>query len=178
MFSKPLLRFVQDDQRIKFMRGRHVGLAISALLSALSIVLFFHPGLHLGLDFKGGVVVEAQTPGTADLGRLREILSQHGLSPAGVQKFGSDSDILLQFDLPQEGKSQEAATQALVGTVRQAVVEAQPGTKIVRADAVGASISKELFRNGILALVLSLAMILVYIWVRFEWEFEADPDID
>jgi preprotein translocase SecF subunit len=51
------------------------------------------------------------------------------------------------------------------------MVKAFPGTKILRTDAVGSSVSAELFRNGLLALGLSLAMILVYIWVRFEWEF-------
>ena len=42
---------------------------------------------------------------------------------------------------------------------------------MVRTDAVGASVSAELFRNGMLALGISLLMILVYIWFRFEWQF-------
>ena len=46
-----------------------------------------------------------------------------------------------------------------------------PGAKIERTDAVGASVSAELFRNGLLALGISLLMILVYIWFRFEWQF-------
>ena len=46
-----------------------------------------------------------------------------------------------------------------------------PGTKVLRTDAVGASVSSELFRAGMLALGISLLMILVYIWVRFEWQF-------
>ena len=54
--------------------------------------------------------------------------------------------------------------------MRQAV-EAIPGAHVVRADAVGASVSAELFRNGMLALGISLLMILVYIWFRFEWQF-------
>ena len=41
----------------------------------------------------------------------------------------------------------------------------------MRTDAVGASVSAELFRNGMLALGISLLMILVYIWFRFEWQF-------
>ena len=43
--------------------------------------------------------------------------------------------------------------------------------RIVRTDAVGASVSAELFRDGLLALGISLLMILVYIWFRFEWQF-------
>ena len=45
------------------------------------------------------------------------------------------------------------------------------GAKIVRVDAVGASVSSELFRNGLLELGISLLMILAYIWFRFEWQF-------
>lgn len=60
MLSRPLFRFVRDDKRIPFMRGRYAGLATSAILSLLSVVLFFSPGLKLGLDFRGGIVVEAR----------------------------------------------------------------------------------------------------------------------
>ena len=41
----------------------------------------------------------------------------------------------------------------------------------IRDRVIGAAVSAQLFRNGVLALVLSLAMILVYIWFRFEWQF-------
>jgi preprotein translocase subunit SecD/preprotein translocase subunit SecF len=55
--------------------------------------------------------------------------------------------------------------------VRAALEKAQPGTKVVRADVVGASVSNELFTDGMLALAISLAMIFAYIWFRFEWQF-------
>ena len=55
--------------------------------------------------------------------------------------------------------------------MRTALDQAAPGAKILRTDAVGASVSAELFRNGLLALGISLLMILVYIWFRFEWQF-------
>ncbi|WP_025841784.1 protein translocase subunit SecF [Asaia platycodi] len=171
MLSRPLFRFVREDKHIPFMRGRFAGLATSAILSALSVVLFFVPGLKLGLDFHGGIVVEAQTQGPADFDKLRHALAAHQVTAAGLQKFGADNDVLIQLDTPPPGPKQEAATQALVDEVRHAVVEAQPGTQVLRADAVGASVSSELFRNGLLALGLSLVMILIYIWVRFEWEF-------
>lgn len=171
MLSRPLFRFVRDDKRIPFMRGRYAGLATSAILSLLSVVLFFSPGLKLGLDFRGGIVVEARTQGPADFGKLRAGLAAQNISAAGVQSFGSPDDVLIQLDMPGTGPDQEAETQRLVDRVRAAVTQAQPGTQVLRADAVGASVSKELFRDGLLALASSLAMILVYIWVRFEWEF-------
>ncbi|OUJ13340.1 protein translocase subunit SecF [Acetobacter okinawensis] len=166
MFGRPLLRFVRKDTHINFMRGRYMGLIVSAVLSLASLVLFFHPGLTLGLDFRGGIVVEAQTTGPADFAKIRTALAEHGVQHASFQSFGSANDVLIRLDA---GSEQD--TQAIVDKVRHTVAEALPGTTILRADAVGASVSAELFRNGMLALALSLAMILGYIWFRFEWEF-------
>ena len=55
--------------------------------------------------------------------------------------------------------------------MRAALEKAVSGVKVLRTDAVGASVSAELFRNGLLALGISLVMILIYIWFRFEWQF-------
>jgi len=172
MFMRPLLRFVPDGTKINFMRGRFIGLATSAFLSIASVVLFFYPGLSLGIDFKGGIVVEARTPGPADFGKLHAALNAQHISAAGLQRFGAENDVLIRLDAPSgHDAASEAATQSLVDRVRLAVAASQPGSQVLRADAVGASVSSELFRNGLLALGLSLLMILAYIWVRFEWEF-------
>ena len=44
------LRFVPDNTRIKFMRGRIIGLVTSAVLSIASVILYFYPGLNYGID--------------------------------------------------------------------------------------------------------------------------------
>lgn len=170
MLSRPLLRFVRDDKRIAFMRGRHMGLILSAVLSVASIVLFFQPGLELGLDFRGGIVVEAKTAAPTDFNAIRAALDKAGIHPNALQAFGSPRDVRISISAP-DGTDREARTQHIVDQVKATLNTAFPGTLIERADAVGASVSHELFRNGILALALSLAMILIYIWIRFEREF-------
>jgi len=167
MFFRPLLRIVPDGTKIKFMRGRFAGLIVSAVLSSLSVALFFYPGLNLGIDFKGGIVMEARTDGPAKFADIRAALEKQGLREPGVQRFGDDSQVLIKL----EAQPTEQATQQVVGKVRAALEQAQPGTKLLRTDAVGASVSAELLRNGMLALGISLLMILVYIWFRFEWQF-------
>lgn len=167
MFIRPLFRLVPDNTTIKFMRGRYIGLATSAVLSLLSLGLFFYPGLHLGIDFRGGVVMEVRTPGPADFGKIRTALATAQVAQAGLQRFGGPDQVIIRMD-PQ---GDETSTQATVARVRQALDESQPGSRIVRTDAVGAAVSSELFRNGMLALGISLLMILVYIWFRFEWQF-------
>ena len=167
MFMRPMFRFVPDNTRFAFMRARYFGLAGSFLLSALSIGLFFYPGLRLGIDFKGGIVMEARTPAPADFNKLRAAFAKSSVPAAGLQRFGAPDDVLIRLD----AQPTEAANQAVQGRVRAALEQAQPGTKILRADVVGGSVSAELFRDGVLALVISLAMIFAYIWFRFEWQF-------
>jgi len=162
-----MFRFVPEGTRFAFMRARFYGLAGSFILSALSIGLFFYPGLRLGLDFKGGITIEARTPGPADFQKLRVSFAQASVPTAGLQRFGADDDVLIRLD----AQASPAANQAMQKRVEQVLQSAQPGTKVLRNDVVGASISAELFRNGVLALVFSLAMIFAYIWFRFEWQF-------
>ncbi len=164
---RPHFRLVPDGTRIHFMRGRFMGLIVSAVLSTASIILFFHPGLHLGIDFSGGIVMEVRTPGPADFGKIRDALAAENIPQQGVQRFGAPDEVLIRIGAQASAKS----TDAMVNQVRAALDKAVPGSKLLRTDAIGASVSAELLRNGILALVVSLAMILVYIWFRFEWEF-------
>jgi len=51
------------------------------------------------------------------------------------------------------------------------VAEALPNVEIRRVEVVGARVSGELFRNGLLATALALVAVLFYIWFRFEWQF-------
>src|SRR6202008_5118672 len=81
------LRFVPDNTKIQFMRGRILGLVVSAILSTASIILFFYPGLNYGIDFRGGIVIEARTSGPADFAALRSTLNGLGLGEAALQQF-------------------------------------------------------------------------------------------
>jgi preprotein translocase subunit SecD/preprotein translocase subunit SecF len=161
------MRLAPDNTNFKFMNGRIAGLVVSAILSTASIILFFTPGLNLGIDFSGGIVMEVRTEGPADFQKIRGALVDAHIPDQGVQRFGDESTVLIR--LPTQPT--EAGTQVAVSKVRAALEGSIQGAKIVRVDAVGASVSSELFRNGLLALGISLLMILAYIWFRFEWQF-------
>jgi len=163
-----MFRFVPDGTKIRFMNGRFAGLIVSAVLSTASVILFFAPGLNLGLDFRGGVVLQVQTPGAADFAALRTALAQSGLSGAALQSFGQDNKGVL---ISLESKQNAAQTQTAITEVEAALAKAAPGAKILSTQAIGASVSAQLFTQGLEALGLSFVMILAYIWFRFEWQF-------
>ena len=162
------LRLVPDNTKIPFMNGRIAGLVVSAVLSLASVFLYFYPGLNYGIDFRGGIVIEARTPQAADFASLRHTLSGLNMGQVALQEFGSPQDVLIRLER-QPGD--DAAQQVAADKVRSTLAEALPGTQVRRVEAVGASVSGELFANGMLALGLAMLAMLVYIWFRFEWQF-------
>src|SRR6266567_2556341 len=142
MFIRPKMRLAPDNTDFKFMKGRIAGLVVSAILSTASVILFFTPGLNLGIDFSGGIVMEVRTDGPADFQKIRGALSAERIPDQGVQRFGDVSTVLIR--LPTQPT--EAGTQVAVSNVRHALENTIQGAKIVRVDAVGASVSAELFR--------------------------------
>ena len=113
--------------------------------------------------------MEVRTQGPADFGQIRAALASAARPRAGRAALRRRIDqVLIRLDAAANrgGDAGRRSTR-----VRAALEKAIPGTQVVRTDAVGACVSAELFRNGMLALGISLLMILVYIWFRFEWQF-------
>jgi preprotein translocase subunit SecF len=158
------LHLVPDGTAIPFMRGRFAGVIVSAVLSILSVLLFFYPGLNLGVDFRGGIAVELRGAQPLQADVIRQAFAPFDSGDLRVQEFGSPRDVLVRF---ANQKQIENAQRVITARI----AEALPNVEIRRIDVVGARVSSELFRNGLLATVLALAAVLVYIWFRFEWQF-------
>lgn len=161
-------RFFPDHTTIQFMKARYTGLIVSAAISLASLGLAFHPGLKMGIDFAGGVVIEAKTPAPADAPTLQSALADAGLGPIQVQRFGGPDDVLLRFEHPQGTPEQQ---QAALQTARETVQKAAPGTEIRRVEVVGPSVGAELLSDGMWALGLAAVAMFAYITFRFEWPF-------
>lgn len=162
----PLLRLVPDDTKYRFMWLRKVSFPLSIVLAIASITLFATVGLNLGIDFKGGTVIEMKTDGPADISDIRSKLSDLDLGDVQVQEFGAPDDVLIRIEEQPGG---ELAQQVVVTNIRE-TFEAD-NVEFRRVEVVGPRVSGELATAGALAVAASLFAILVYIWLRFEWQF-------
>jgi preprotein translocase subunit SecF len=160
------LRLVPDVTTFDFMRRRVLFLAISAVLVLLSIGLVVVRGINFGVDFRGGILIEARTHGPADLGDLRSRLNALGLGEVGLQQFGAPTDVLINFgEQPGGEKGQLATIDKVKGALGDTVSEYR------RIEIVGPKVGAELVRDGIIATALAMAAIAAYVWFRFEWQF-------
>ncbi len=159
------LRLVPDNTRIDFMGWRRAAFAFTLVVSVVSITSLGLRGLNLGLDFEGGLVVEARTSAPIDTGALRARLSALKLGDLSLQTFGDDREIMIRVhQLPGD----PAAPKRTFQTIRDVL---GPAYEIRRTDFIGPEVSGELLADGILASALAIALIAVYVWFRFEWQF-------
>ena len=161
-------RMVPEGTKIAFMKGRNIGLIVSVVLSIGSVILYFAPGLNYGVDFAGGTVMEIRTEQPADFTALRTGLGKLGIGQIQLQQFGSPTEVLIRFERQAGAEGVQANA---VKAVEDALAKDFAGTTVRRVESVGASVSNELFHDGMLALGLAVVAMLGYIWFRFEWQF-------
>ena len=153
------------DKHYNFLKYKNVFMSVSLVLFVISIILFFTKGLNLGVDFKGGTVIEMKFEQTNNSEDIRKSLLKINLGDVKVKEFGSDKDFLATIE--QKGKNND-----FVGSIKNHL-EKDLNKKVDfrRVEVVGSKISNELTRDGIYSVVLALILMLVYIWFRFEWQF-------
>ena len=126
----PLVNYIPDTFNIAFMRHRHWSFPFSAVLTVISVVAFLVMGLNVGVDFKGGTLIEVQsTSGPADIRSVRETVGTLNVGEVQVQEFGSNTELLIKV-----GASEQGGT-AVVDRVRTALGQ---NYAIRRVEVVGA----------------------------------------
>lgn len=160
------LQMVPPNTRINFLGLRRIALILSAIMVAGSMALFAGKGLNVGIDFKGGILMEVRTPGPANLDQLRGILGGLGLGEVALQEFGEPTDVLIRIERQPGGDAEQLAA---VSLVRDALGDHVSSYR--RTEFVGPTVGAEMVNAAILAVLLSLGAIMIYVWFRFEWQF-------
>lgn len=160
-----LLRFLPDETHYDFVGKRLIAFALSAALFVLTLGSLGVQGLNLGIDFAGGILIEAKASQDIDVGALRSTLGSKNLGSVELQQFGGPRDILIRVQQQEGG---EAANRAAIETVRGTL---GPGWEYRRVELVGPKVGSELLRDGLIATVLAILGITAYVAFRFEWQF-------
>jgi preprotein translocase subunit SecF len=149
-----------------FMKRAQAASILSAALILIALISIFSRGLNFGVDFTGGVVVEAGFSEEIDLQLIRNLLTDEEFSNALVQNFGSATDVLIRLE-PQDNMDGAA----IRDTVLSIISVADPLAELRRVDFVGPQVGQDFTEQGSLAMLFALILIFFYVTFRFKWKF-------
>lgn len=166
------MQWLTRTPNFNFVKWRRVAMTTSTTLSLLAIVSIFWPGLNYGLDFTGGILVEARYSTLPPLDTIRSELSGAGFE--SVQVTASSNDVLIRLPPPESTEEGAEPSTEAVAALQSRVLEVlrgeDPNVTILSANNVGSQVGEELFENAGLALLFALIMIFIYVMLRFRWK--------
>jgi len=161
-----LNKIIPVDSDYKFLNYRKKFYIASGVAILLSLILLFFKGLNLGIDFKGGTLIEIRTDqSSSKISLIRDSFNQMNLGDVSVKSFGNETDYIVKFE------KQNSNDPEFIENIKQKLSNSIGNVDFRRVENVGPKVSAELLRSGIIAIGLSLAAMLLYIWIRFEWQF-------
>ncbi|MBI28852.1 MAG: hypothetical protein CFH21_00473 [Alphaproteobacteria bacterium MarineAlpha5_Bin11] len=155
-------KIIPVNPNVNFLKFKNLMLFVSSTLIIGTIILFIFKGLNLGIDFKGGILIEVKTKDT-NISELRSLLKDD-FNDLTIQEFGSSDNFIIRLQ-DQNNSNEILLINKVKSLINEKVIEFR------RSEFVGPTISQELYINGLKAILFAIIAILIYIWFRFEWHF-------
>ncbi len=156
-----------------FIKWRRWAYGLTAAIIIPGFSLFLVRGLNYSIEFTGGTLIQVQTAQPVSAERIRSALDAAGIRDAEIQQFGGPTEYKVQARLGAAGTTAEGTTQATAAAVDSALAHGLGAGQysIVRTEAVGPKVGRELQGKAFLAIFFSFIVTLIYLAFRFEWRF-------
>lgn len=144
-------------------KKRYWWFAISLLIIIPGMISFIMQGLNLGIDYKGGTMLDVTFNKAVTQSAITDTMKSVGLE-GPVQLSDGDTTALIRTEALEEGKRSE-----LLSALETQVAEYDK--EALKEDKVGPAMGQELTRNAIYALIIAMGMMVIYITIRFQFVF-------
>lgn len=151
---------------INFFKYRYIAFGLSIVLLLISVLLFVYKSLNLGIDFKGGIMIEAEFDTTPNISNLRQKIDNLNIGNSEIQEFGDPKIILFKLESnSKEGQENNSIIEQFKKSIGENV-------DYRRIEFVGPKVGSELKMIAVKAILFSLIAMFIYIWFRFSgWQF-------
>jgi preprotein translocase subunit SecF len=146
-----------------FMRMKWLGFLVTGLVIAGTTISLAIQGLNLGLDFTGGIQVEAAQATPFDVDKVRTEVARAGFRESNITTADGGTTVLIRVPLEQ-GVDIEATT-------RQVTEALDEGVVIRGTSSVSGKVSGDTFNGSVIASLMAVLGIALYVWLRFEFKF-------
>jgi len=150
---------------LKIVEKTKLWFAISLFIIIIGMGFLVTKGLNLGIDFKGGTVLEIKMNQTFNKADVDIIVDKHAKNEYSSKTVddGKNLEVIIKS---------EALTPEEIGTLVKEI-KAQYKSSEFEQNTIGGSVGNELKSKAIIALIIATIFMLIYIGVRFEFKFGA-----
>ena len=142
-------------------------LSITLAILAIGIGSMIMKGFNLGIDFKGGNIVDITFEKDVTVADIRNVLDKHDLGNSIIQLATNDNSTSSKSVLIRTGIIDDNVRQDTLADLKSQIGE----YNVNRIENVGATVGSELVRQAIIAIVVSWILMILYITMRFEVRF-------
>ena len=137
------------SEKINFVQFYKKFNLFSLIAIIISLIFISFKGLNLGVDFKGGTLIEIRTENTeVYIGEIRESFIKMNLGDVTVKKFGNENDYLVKIE------STNTDDNNFIKSIKdQLSKDLGSEVNFRRVENVGPKVSAELLKTGLLAIV-------------------------
>ena len=150
---------------LKVIKHRKLYLGISAAMVLISLISLFTIKLNLGVDFKGGELIQLKYSKKIDQNAVNSTLNSligkiPQMKAKRVQFSDTDNTVIIRTEQMSSAQKAKVMSELKQNTGK---------FEVVKNETVGAVIGKELTANAFQALLIGSILIIIYITVRFEF---------
>jgi preprotein translocase subunit SecF len=161
---------ILKETHIDFIGFRYIAYTISAVVILAGLVsLIVKGGPNWGVDFKGGIVLQAKFDRAVTTDEVRSVIESAGISDVSVQHGQTKDEVIVSTPEVQQIKGKETSD-----IMKESLIKNNTWTideKAINVDKVSPSVGKDLIASATKSVLLGLLLILVYVAIRFEFRF-------
>ena len=166
-------RLYRGETDFDFLGRRRLWGAISGVLLGVSLLSLIFNGLDYGIEFRGGVQIQASVPASGPLGDASQTEITQALREALAPLGATDPQVQVTEEEPRSVivQTEEVADPLAQDRVVAAVAETT-GAELEATDSqrIGSRWGAEITAKAVRALVVFLVVVSAFISWRFEWK--------
>ena len=154
-----------------FIRVRYIAYTISAVVILAGLAsLIIKGGPRWGVDFKGGVVIQAKFDRIVSSDEIQKAMQKSGIAMVSVQRGATSDELIISTAESETGTGRDISE-----IMKAALIDPSNTWKVdeaaINVDKVNPSVGRDLVNGAIKSVLLGLVLILVYMAFRFELRF-------
>ncbi|MDD5773718.1 MAG: protein translocase subunit SecF [bacterium] len=155
-----------------FVKFRYIAITCSLILICSGLIsMAIKGGLRMGVDFKGGILMQVSFNKAPSIEEVRSALKTINLQESIIQEVSGRNDLIIRVE--KDKTAGESGYEGIKQQVTKALEDkyGKDSFRFERLEYVGPVVGKDMVEKSVLATIFSFLGIIIYLSFRFEFKY-------